>query len=299
MDADADASTSSSISTSTSGEQGTPSPERETPPEVAAAAPVAFVRTLRVVAPAPNSAVGRRSDADNAVQGRVVRTLPDPNPSSLAIAATVRHAAMRDPHQFTVTRDDLHQQIRKGKTANLIILVVDASGSMAAQQRMQAVKGAVLALLTDAYERRDEIAVISFRGDAASVLLAPTRSVDLAQQGLHALPTGGRTPLPHALQLALQTIDRHQGGAPALLVLLTDGKANVGIDAGDPWQQSLMLASQVAERAVAALVLDTESGYLRLGRAAMLAQALGAECLTLEQLSAESLTMTIRSRLHP
>ena len=229
MDADADASTSSSISTSTSGEQGTPSPERETPPEVAAAAPVAFVRTLRVVAPAPNSAVGRRSDADNAVQGRVVRTLPDPNPSSLAIAATVRHAAMRDPHQFTVTRDDLHQQIRKGKTANLIILVVDASGSMAAQQRMQAVKGAVLALLTDAYERRDEIAVISFRGDAASVLLAPTRSVDLAQQGLHALPTGGRTPLPHALQLALQTIDRHQGGAPALLVLLTDGKANVGL----------------------------------------------------------------------
>lgn len=273
--------------------------EQEGDPEIAAAAPGAPVRSLRVDAPMPLTVAGRRSDADQTARGRVVRAVPHPQPDSLALGATLRHAALRNPHDFAVTRDDLHQQVRRGKTAHLIVLVVDASGSMAAQQRMQAVKGAVLALLTDAYEQRDEIAVISFRGQAATLLLAPTRSVELAQQGLQDLPTGGRTPLPHALQLALQTIDTRRTAAPALLVLLTDGKANVGLDAGDPWQQTLAMASQFAERAIAALVLDTESGYLRLGRAALLAQALGAECLTLEQLSAENLTLTIRSRLSP
>jgi magnesium chelatase subunit D len=95
----------------------------------------------------------------------------------------------------------------------------------------------------------------------------------------------------------LQTLDRYHGDAAPLLVLLTDGKANVGLDAGDPWQASLGMAGLLAARGVSALVVDTESGYLRLGRAGLLAEALGAECLTLEQLSSEQLTLTIRSRL--
>ena len=204
---------------------------------------------------------------------------------------------MRDPNEFRVTKNDLHQQIRAGKSANLILFVVDASGSMAAQQRMAALKGAVLALLTDAYQRRDEVAVITFRGEAAALLLPPTRSVDLAEQGLRELPTGGRTPLPHALQLALETLEKAaaNAGAPPLLVLLSDGKANVALrDDGDPWQESLALAGLLAGRGVPALVLDTETGFLRLGRARHLALALGAECLSLEELSAESLTLTIR-----
>ena len=265
--------------------------------EVFAAAPTASVRPLLVEAITLRNLSGRRSDALDAPRGRVVRAVPNQNPQSLAVGASLRSAALRDPYEFAVTAQDLHQQIRVGKTANLIVLVVDASGSMAAQQRMAAVKGAVLSLLTDAYQKRDEVAVINFRGDQATVLLAPTRSIDLAEQGLRELPTGGRTPLPHALQLAHQIIDQHQSGAAPLLVLLTDGKANVACNAGDPWQESLAIAGVLAARDVAALIVDTESGHLRLGRAALLAEALGAECLTLEQLSAEQLALTIRGRL--
>ena len=242
-------------------------------------------------------ATGRRSDVMNASRGHVIRAVPHENPSSLAVGATLRSAALRNPAEFAVIKRDLHQQIRVGKGANLILFVVDASGSMAAQRRMEAVKGAVMALLTDAYQRRDEVAVISFRGASAEVLLAPTRSVDLAEQGLRELPTGGRTPLPHALQLALETLKKHSGAnrLPPLLVLISDGKANVTLgEGGDAWHQTLALAGLLAERAVPALVIDTETGYLRLGRAAQLAQALGAECLALEELSAENLTLTIR-----
>jgi len=222
-----------------------------------------------------------------------VRVVQDQNPSSLAVGATLRSAALRGADDFQVTKSDLHQQIRVGKNANLILFVVDASGSMAAQRRMEAVKGAVLSLLTDAYQQRDDVAVISFRGESAQLLLSPTRSVDLAEQNLRELPTGGRTPLPHALSVALETLEKT--GMPPLLVLLSDGKANVALtDGNDPWQESLRFAELLAERGVPALVLDTETGYLRLGRARQLAQALGAEYLTLEELSAENLALTIR-----
>ena len=253
---------------------------------------------IMVDAPVMRMVAGRRSQAQDASRGRVVRAVADANPTSLAVCATVRSAVLRNPAALEVRRGDLHQQVRVGTTSNLILLVVDASGSMAAQQRMEAVKGAVMALLTDAYQRRDGVAVIGFRGDDAQLLLAPTRSVERARNSLASLQTGGRTPLAHALQLALRTIEQAGSASAApLLVLLTDGKANVALTAdGDPWQEALHLADQCAEQGVAALVLDTESGYLRLGRAAQVAQALGAECLTLEQLSAETLTMTIRSR---
>lgn len=273
--------------------------EQEAGQQVFAAAASGTARQIAVDTVSAHPIAGRRSEAPDAPRGRVVRAVPHDHPSSLAVGATLRSAALRNPAEFQVNKSDLHQQIRVSKSANLILFVVDASGSMAAQRRMEAVKGAVLALLTDAYQRRDEVAVIVFRGDAAALLLAPTRSVDRAEQGLRELPTGGRTPLPHALQLALQTLQQAEAnGAPPLLVLLTDGKANVALsDGGDPWRETLALAELLAVRSVPALVLDTETGYLRLGRAAQLAQALGAECLTLEQLSAENLARTIRARL--
>jgi magnesium chelatase subunit D len=274
------------------------SEENETQ-QLFAAAPAAAVPRIAVEAATARGAAGRRSTATNAPRGRVVRAVPDENPDSLAVGATLRSAALRDPAAFRVTKSDLHRQVRTDRSGNLILFVVDASGSMAAQRRMEAVKGAVLALLTDAYQRRDEVAVISFRGEAADLLLSPTRSVDLAEQGLRELPTGGRTPLPHALQLTLETLEKAQGGPMSpLLVLLSDGKANVPLrDNGDPWREVLELACLLAARAVPALVLDTETGYVRLGKAAQLARALGAQCLTLEELSAEKLALTIRSTL--
>lgn len=266
--------------------------------QVFAAASGASVPRIAVDTHAKRHATGRRSTAAEAQRGRVVRAVPDPNPSSLAVGATLRSAALRDPMKFQVRKSDLHQQVRMSKSANLILFVVDASGSMAAQRRMEAVKGAVLALLTDAYQQRDEVAVIAFRGASATLLLPPTRSVDLAEQGLRELSTGGRTPLPHALQLVLETLEKTE--KPPLLVLLSDGKANVALsDGGDPWQEALMRAELLAGCGVPALVLDTESGYLRLGRARQLAQALGAECLSLEELSAENLALTIRGCMYP
>jgi len=261
--------------------------------QVFTAASAGNVRRIEVDTVSNRYASGKRSTAQDAPRGRVVRVVPDQNPSSLAVGATLRSAALRDAVDFQVTKNDLHQQIRSGKNANLILFVVDASGSMAAQRRMEAVKGAVLSLLTDAYQQRDEVAVISFRGESAQLLLSPTRSVDLAEQNLRELPTGGRTPLPHALSLALETLEKTN--MPPLLVLLSDGKANVALnDGNDPWQESLRFAQLLAERGVPALVLDTETGYLRLGRARQLAQALGAEYLTLEELSAENLELMIR-----
>lgn len=252
--------------------------------------------TLTVASGSASGLTGRRSNAANAARGHVVRAVPNAQPTSLAIQATLRSAALREPGQLNVTRDDLHQQVRAGKSANLILFVVDASGSMAAQRRMEAVKGSVLALLTDAYQRRDEVAVIAFRGPKAQLQLAPTRSVERAEQGLRDLPTGGRTPLPHALQLTVETLaTRAKDALPPLLVLLTDGKANVALaEGGDPWRETLDLAALLA---VPALVIDTESGYLKLGRATLLAQALGAQCLTLEQLTSENLVLTIRAQL--
>lgn len=248
---------------------------------------------IAVATQSQHAVIGKRNTAKDTPRGRVIHAVPDKNPSSLAVSATLRSAALRATNDFKVTKNDLHQQIRSGKNANLILFVVDASGSMAAQRRMEAVKGAVLTLLTDAYQQRDQIAVISFRGESAQLLLAPTRSVDFAEQQLRELPTGGRTPLPHALALALETL-KQSHDMPPLLVLLTDGKANVGLDDNsDPWQQSLRFAQLLADQRIPALVLDTETGYLRLGKARQLAQALGADCLTLEELSTENLVLTI------
>jgi len=275
--------------------------------QVFAAASVGDARQLKVDAPVNNvsTLAGRRSDAADATRGRMIRAVPDSNPASLAVGATLRSAVLRSAAEgvqegaaVRLQASDLHGKVKAGKSANLILFVVDASGSMAAQRRMEAVKGAVLALLTDVYQRRDQVAVIGFRGDKASVLLAPTRSVDLAEQGLRELPTGGRTPLPHALQLALQTLEQSNGTAPPLLVLLSDGKGNVALEnGGDPWRETLALAEQLAARGTPALVLDTEAGYVRLSRAAQLAQALGAECMTLEELTADNLALTIRARM--
>jgi magnesium chelatase subunit D len=261
--------------------------------EIFAAASSGTVQQINVDTFSNHFASGKRNTATDTPRGRVVRAVPNPDPDSLAIGATLRSAALNGNEVFQVTQDDLHQQIRVGKQANLILFVVDASGSMAAQRRMEAVKGAVLSLLTDAYQQRDEVAVISFRCKSAELILSPTRSVDLAEQNLRELPTGGRTPLSHALSVALETLEKTK--MPPLLVLLSDGKANVPLIMGnDPWQESLELAHLLAKRRVPALVLDTETGYLRLGRARQLAQVLGAECLTLEELSAENLALTVR-----
>ncbi len=248
---------------------------------------------------------GRRNRSSSGERGPYVRAVPDESPVDLAIDATLRAAArhgLQPGGGMTIERSDLHRKERAGRTGTLILFVVDASGSMAARQRMAMVKGAVLGLLQSAYEQRDEVGVIAFRGPKAEVLLPPTRGIDRAEEALRVLPTGGRTPLAHALALARETIRQAQRSAPdrlVLLVLLSDGKANVSLpeSPGDPWQQALQAAADLTADGIPALVLDSDAGYVRLGRAQQLAEALGAEHLPLEELSAETLILKVRQRL--
>ncbi len=262
--------------------------------------PTALTEQVRQPQPAP---AGKHPATTGQQRGAFVRAVPNPQPTDLAITATLQSALLRNTDDLIISRDDFHQTVRASKTARLILFVVDASGSMAAGQRMEAVKGAVLSLLTDAYQHRDSVGVISFRGVDAQLLLPPTRDVEQAEQALRALPTGGRTPLPHALQLALDVMQQFREHRP-FLVVLSDGKANVslpslsaGADSGDAWQQVVQLAGQVRAQSVPALVLDTDADYLRLGRANALADALGADCISLDSLSADVLTETVSSRV--
>jgi magnesium chelatase subunit D len=248
---------------------------------------------------------GRRNPMPTRERGHYVRAVPDEKPSDLAVDATIRAAVLRGGQidgRPVIERADLHRKVRTGRTGTLILFTVDASGSMAARRRMELLKGAVLGLLQSAYEQRDEVGVIAFRGPQADLLLPPTGNVELADRALRVLPTGGRTPLAHALVTAGEVFRRARSArpeVPALLVLLSDGKANVPLPdtAGDPWRQSLQAAREVLSAGLPALVLDTDAGFVRLGRAAELAQALGAECLPLEGLSAEMLVLKVRQHL--
>lgn len=243
---------------------------------------------------------GRRSTSYGQRQGRFLRATADENPTKLAVAATVQHSVLRNNGTLNVSSADLHQKVEMVKNASLVLFVVDASGSMAALKRMELVKGASVSLLEDAYKRRDQVAVIAFRKEEASLILPPTRSVQVAQKELTELPTGGRTPLAHALHLAkeISIKQRKLNGLEPLVILLSDGKANVGLTPGsDPWQDSLNAAYDLAQLHLAALVIDTESGYLRFRRAEELAKVLKAEYLSLENMSADTLSLKIRTRL--
>ncbi|MCW2522750.1 MAG: magnesium chelatase [Frankiales bacterium] len=241
-------------------------------------------------------AAGRRSRAETEY-GRTTRSRRPAGPvRHVHLAATIAAAA---PHQaqrgrsgpgLRLRRDDLREAVREGREGNLVLFVVDASGSMAARSRMSAVKGAVLSLLLDAYQRRDKVGLISFRGHQADLLLPPTSSVDAAAARLEVLPTGGRTPLAAALLQAQETLRVERMRDPLrrpLLVLVTDGRHTAG---DDPRRAAALLARQ----RIASVVIDCESGPVRLGMAAGLARSLGGMCLQLEELAAGSLAETVR-----
>jgi magnesium chelatase subunit D len=279
-----------------SGECG--EPDNCVPTQVFAIGQETEVPNLKSLMPSDNILSGRRSKVINTPKGFQVRSERKESLTNIDYSQTVKQALVRNPDQLSIQKEDLHQKVRHGKSGNLILFVVDASGSMAAAQRMAAVKGSVLSLLKDAYQKRDMVGVIAFRGVEAEILLEPTFSIDLAERALESLPTGGRTPLAHALQLTVQVLDQHKGGITPLLVILSDGKANVPLQGGgDAWKQVAQLSAGIMVREVCALVLDTEQGYLKFGRAAELAAALGGECITLDSLSADGLTNAVLDRL--
>ncbi|MFF9690962.1 putative cobaltochelatase [Streptomyces sp. NPDC014623] len=245
-------------------------------------------------------AAGRRSRA-RTEHGRTTGSRrPEGALTKLHLAATVQAAA---PHQrargrsgrgLVVRRDDLRQATREGREGNLVLFVVDASGSMAARQRMSAVKGAVMSLLLDAYQRRDKVGLVTFRGKDAEVVLPPTSSVDAAAARLEALPTGGRTPLAAGLLKAHDVLRVERLRDPSrrpLLVVVTDGRATGGVD---PVALAARAGRLHASEGTASVVVDCESGFVRLGLAAQLARDLGGGAVTLDELRADSIAGLVK-----
>ncbi|MFJ3539344.1 putative cobaltochelatase [Streptomyces sp. NPDC090109] len=248
-------------------------------------------------------AAGRRSRA-RTEHGRTTGSVrPRGALTKLHLAATVQAAA---PHQkargrtgrgLVVRRDDLRQATREGREGNLVLFAVDASGSMAARQRMSAVKGAVLSLLLDAYQRRDKVGLVTFRGRDAEVALPPTSSVDAAAARLEQLPTGGRTPLSAGLLKAHDVLRVERLRDPSrrpLLVVVTDGRATGGRAAGDPVALAARAARLHAAEGTASVVVDCETGPVRLGLAGQLARELGGTAVTLDELRADSIAGLVR-----
>ncbi|MEV5507382.1 putative cobaltochelatase [Streptomyces orinoci] len=275
---------------------GTPAPEA---PPVAAATPF---RTRKFDVPGlGEGAAGRRSRARTAHGRTTGARRPQGALTRLHLAATVQAAA---PHQrargrsgpgLVVRRDDLREAVREGREGNLVLFVVDASGSMAARKRMSAVKGAVLSLLLDAYQRRDKIGMITFRGAGAEVALPPTSSVDTGAARLDRLPTGGRTPLAAGLLRAHEVLRVERLRDPSrrpLLVVVTDGRATGG---ADPLPRAQQAARLLAGQGVASVVVDCESGPVRLGLAAELGRELRGPVVTLEELRAEHVSALVRT----
>ncbi|MFC9653150.1 putative cobaltochelatase [Streptomyces sp. NPDC056937] len=250
-------------------------------------------------------AAGRRSRA-RTEHGRTTGSRqPRGALTKLHLAATVQAAA---PHQrargrsgpgLVVRGDDLRQATREGREGNLVLFVVDASGSMAARRRMSAVKGAVLSLLLDAYQRRDKVGLITFRGREAEVALPPTSSVDAAAARLESLPTGGRTPLAAGLLKAHDVLRVERMRDPArrpLLLVVTDGRATGArsADGADPVAMAARAARLHASEGTASVVVDCESGPVRLGLAASLAADLEGTAITLDELRADSIAGLVR-----
>lgn len=243
---------------------------------------------------------GRRSRARTSNGRRVGAAVPTGAGGAIHLTETIRAAA---PHQFARGRRegrlllrpaDLRVAVREGRESNLVLFCVDASGSMAARKRMEQVKTAVLSLLLDAYQRRDKVGLVTFRGSGAEVALPPTHSVDAAAQRLEELPAGGRTPLAEGLLEAAHLLAVERTRDPlrrALLVVVTDGRATAGADAV---ARSRAAAGLLAESGTTTVVVDCESGPMRMGLAAVLAEHLGAEHVPIGEVSAEALVDAAR-----
>lgn len=228
-----------------------------------------------------------------------------PAAAETAVSRPVEAGAAGPRRTATVTRPpaagraimpiDLRGTERAGRGPALVVFLLDASGSMAARDRLAAVTGAVLSLLRDAYRRRDTVAVVAARGAGADVALPPTRSPAIASRLLGTLTTGGRSPLAEGLDTARRLIGREairDRGRTPLLVILTDGRATGGRDALERMRRA---AARVARQGTSVVVIDCESGRIRLGLAADLARRVGGVCLRVDELSADTVAGVVRA----
>ena len=228
------------------------------------------------------------------------------NTYDIAFDATLRAAApfqVKRVHNDTalaIEMDDLQRKVRVRRTSNLILFVVDASWSMAAAERMEATKGAIMSLLMDAYQRRDQVGLVVFQRDQARLVLPLTNSVELAKKALRHVPVGGKTPLSSALLLGYRVLTREMRRNPEampLMILLTDGAGNVSLTEMPAQDEALELARYIRRSCIRAVVVNMEHVAYDRGLAQKLADALGAPCYRLKELKASELYQTVRDEL--
>ena len=226
--------------------------------------------------------------------------------TDLAFDATLRAAA---PHQIerdrtdvalALEKQDLREKVRVRRSANLILFVVDASWSMAVSERMEATKGAIMSLLTDAYQRRDRVGLIVFNKNNSNLILPPTNSVLLAKQALKDIAVGGKTPLSAGLLMAYEVIKKESYTHPdvmPMMILLTDGAGNVSMSDLPPQEEAHRIASLIKEEGVRSVVINMEHAAFDQGLAQLLADNLEASCHSLAELKADALYRTVLQEL--
>ena len=249
----------------------------------------------------PKKGSGKRSlTMTDLMQGRYVRAeIPKAKTSDIAFDATLRAAA---PYQkarpsngcaVVIRKDDLRSKVREKRTGNIFLFVVDASGSMGARERMKTVKGVIFKILLDADQKRDRVGMVAFRKNQAEVLLPVTRSVDFAQKKLATMPTGGKTPLAKGLLKAEDVLDmlyRQDANQDPVMILITDGRATSSLNKGtNPVTDALEEAKRIGRRNIPVAVIDTESGFIKLGLAKKLAKAMGASYFQVDKISEDQL----------
>lgn len=245
-------------------------------------------------------------------RGRYIQARPAQGKTNdLAFDATLRAAApfqvQREQSRqereiaFAINRGDLQKKVRVRKAANLILFVVDASWSMAVAERMSATKGAIMSLLTDAYQRRDRVGLIVFQKNQSRLILPPTNSVLLAQKAMADIPVGGKTPLSAGLVMAfkilLQEKNLHPDVMP-LMIVLTDGAGNVSMTDLPPQEEAYRIAEKIHGEEIRSVVINMEHAAFDQGLASKLAEHLGCACLTLAELKAETLYRTVKAELN-
>jgi len=227
------------------------------------------------------------------------------NPFDLAFDATLRAAApfqkertqQRKKVAFAIQPKDYMRKVRVRRSANLVLFLVDASWSMAVAERMAATKGAILSLLTDAYQRRDRVGLVVFQKDRAILILPPTNSVTLAQRALADIPVGGKTPLSAGLKLAYDVLRQEKILHPdvrPLLIVLTDGAGNVSMSELPPLEESNHLAELISEEKIHSVVINMEQPAFDQGLAQVLADHLEAPCYTISDIKTENLYLAVR-----
>lgn len=240
-------------------------------------------------------------------RGRYIQARPaHGKPRDVAFDATFRAAApfqiSRDHSErvLAVEKQDIHDKVRVRRAANLILFVVDASWSMAAAERMEATKGAIMSLLLDAYQRRDQVGLVVFQKEEARLVLPPTSSVELAKQALSDVPVGGKTPLSAGLLLAHRVLAQQKRLHPeimTMMILLTDGAGNVSVSDLPAQEEAHRVAKMIEEEGIRSVVINMEHISFDRGLAQALADELKGPCYSLGELKADTLYRTVKDEL--